>query len=398
MTEERYAARLAAMRHSDVAAILRLAERPDVVSLAGGLPAPESLDIETLEAIERRVFRERGREALGYGPTAGIATLREELARFMTERGRVSDPSEILVTTGGIAALDLVAKAYLDPGDAVLVGAPSYLAALHVFRSYEARMIGVALDEEGMDPDALEGAIAQCPVTPKLLYLVPSFQNPTGLTLGARRRTRILEIALRHGIRVVEDGAYQDLRFEGEAPPLLCAGAPSHVIHINTLSKIVCPSLRLGWVAATPEIAATLTLCKQGQDQCSQTMGQWVARDFIAGDALHRHIERARTLYRGRRDAALRALKTAMPAGTVFTRPEGGFYTWVTLPGDVDTEMLLERAVAEHGVAFVAGAAFYPERGDPRAKTQLRLSYSYVDENAIEDAVARLGRAIADAS
>jgi len=377
------------MRHGDVAAILRLAERPDVLSFAGGLPTPDSFLLEELEALHAEVLRKEGRRALGYGPTAGITSLREELALWMTRRGRSSDVDEILVTTGGIAALDLVAKAFLDPGDSVVVGAPSYLAALHVLRSYEARLISVPVDAEGMDPDALAAALREADPAPKLIYLVPAFQNPTGVTLGAARRHRVLALAREYGLWVIEDGAYQELRFEGVAPALLCALDPDHTIHINTLSKIMSPSLRLGWIAAPRECLDILALCKQGQDQCSQTLGQLVAREFFASRLVERQIAEASELYRRRRDVTLARLAAEMPDGTRWTRPEGGFYTWVSLPGDLDTEALLPRAVEEHHVAYVAGNAFYADRN--RGRQQLRLAYSFLSEQDIASGIARLG-------
>ncbi len=384
------------MRRSDVASILKLAEQPDVLSFAGGLPAPESFLIEDFAELEAAVLRDHGRAALGYGPSAGIAALRETLAERMERFGRPTEANEVLVTTGGIAALDLIAKAYLDPGDAVLVGAPSYLAALHVLRSYEAEIVGVSLDDSGIVPEALEATLsdlARAGRTPKFLYLVPTFQNPTGITLPTARRERVIELAREHGVRVVEDSAYEDLRFEGEAPPRLCRLDPHNVIHINTLSKIVAPSLRLGWLAAPRELVDAFILCKQGQDQCSTTAGQWVAHRFLSEGFAERQIEAAVPLYRERRDATLAALGKAMPEGTHWTRPEGGFYTWVTLPdrfARLDTEAMLPRAIEEQGVAFVAGNAFYAAPAGHPGPRQLRLSYSYLDTAQIERGVQRL--------
>ncbi len=384
-----FATRLEGMRHSDVASILRLAERPDVLSFAGGLPAPEAFLLEEIEALYAEVLHKTGRAALGYGPTAGIVGFRETLGTWMARHGRPTRPDEILVTTGGIAALDLVAKAFLDPGDSVVVGAPSYLAALHVFRSYEARLLSVEVDEGGMDPDALEEVLRGAAPTPKLIYLVPTFQNPAGVTLGEARRRRILELAQHYHVWVIEDGAYQDLRFEGSVPPLLAALDPTHVIHINTLSKIMSPSVRLGWITAPADPLEALLLCKQGQDQCSPTLGQLVAREFLATGLVDRQIAEASALYRTRRDATLASLAAEMPRGTHWTRPEGGFYTWVTLPEGLDAAALLPHAVEQHQVAYVAGNAFYADRS--RGRHQLRLAYSYLAEEAIERGMARLG-------
>lgn len=384
------------MRRSDVASILKLAEQPDVLSFAGGLPAPESFLIEDFAELEAAVLRDHGRAALGYGPSAGIAALRQTLSARMAGFGRPTEPDEILVTTGGIAALDLIAKAYLDPGDLVLVGAPSYLAALHVLRSYEADLVGVDLDEQGIDPHALGATLrrlAEQGRRPKFLYLVPTFQNPTGLTLPAERRRQVLELAREYDLRVVEDSAYEDLRFEGEVPPRLCALDPGNVIHINTLSKIVAPSLRLGWLCAPRAIVDALVLCKQGQDQCSTTAGQWLAHRFLSEGFAERQIAAALPIYRERRDVCLGALAKAMPEGAHWTRPEGGFYTWITLPDSfegLDTEALLPRAVDEQGVAYVAGNAFYAARDGHLGPRQLRLSYSFLDVAQVELGVRRL--------
>jgi 2-aminoadipate transaminase len=388
------ATRLEGMRHGDVASILRLAERPDVLSFAGGLPAPESFLLEEIEALYADVLHKAGRTALGYGPTAGIASFRETLGAWMARHGRPTPPNEILVTTGGIAALDLIAKAFLNPGDAVVVGAPSYLAALHVFRSYEARLLSVAVDEGGMDPEALEETLRGAERPPKLIYLVPAFQNPSGVTLSETRRRRILELAQHYNVWVIEDGAYQDLRFEGGAPPLLAALDPARVLHINTLSKIMSPSARLGWIAAPAEPLELLLLCKQGQDQCSPTLGQLVAREFIARGLVDRQIAEASALYRARRDATLASLAAEMPRGAHWTHPEGGFYTWVTLPEAFDAAALLPRAVEQHQVAYVAGNAFYADRS--RGRHQLRLAYSYLAEEAIGLGIARLGALFRD--
>lgn len=397
---DRFAKRLAGMRRSDVVSILKLAERPDVLSFAGGLPAPESFLIEDFAALEAAILREHGRSALGYGPSAGIAALRGTLAGWMGARGRDTDEDEILVTTGGIAALDLISKALLDPGDEVLVGAPSYLAALHVLRSYEARIESVALDGDGLDPGALEVRLrhdASQGRRPKFLYLVPTFQNPTGLTLSTQRRRRILALAREYDVLVVEDSAYEDLRFEGEAPPRLCALDPDNVLHINTLSKIVAPSLRLGWIAGPRDLIDALILCKQGQDQCSTTAGQWLAHRFLSEGFAQRQIEGAAPIYRERRDVTLAALEKEMPAGSTWTRPEGGFYTWITLPEEFgrapgsDTESLLRQAVDTQGVAYVAGNSFYAASSGHAGPRQLRLAYSYLEVEQLALGVERLG-------
>jgi 2-aminoadipate transaminase len=392
----RYASRIEAIGHSDVVAILKLAERPDVISFAGGLPDPSTFLVEETKEILLEVLAERGHTALGYSPTPGVTPFREWLAEYMTHNGRPTAVEECLVTTGGIAALDLICKALLDPGDTVVVGEPSYLAALHVIKSYEGRFAGVPLDGEGMQPEALEAKLKDLErdlALPKFIYLVPSFQNPAGVTLSEKRRNRIAEIANHYDVPIVEDAAYRDLRFEGQAPPLLCSLDPKTVTHINTLSKIFNPGVRLGWVTGPSELIETLVLAKQGQDQCSTTIGQYLTHAFASRGLLERQKATAVELYRRKRDIMLQALRNHFPAEAHWTKPEGGFYTWVTLPTHMDTEALLPHAIEKASVAYVAGPAFYHDR---TGNHHLRLCYSYVPETQIEEGVRRLGRLVSD--
>ena len=387
---ELYSGRVASMGHSDVAAMLKLAERPEVISFAGGLPDPETFLLEETRAVFEQVLTRMGTAALGYGPTHGITPLREWLAGHMTRMGRPTETAECLITTGGIAALDLICRVLLDPGDRVVVGEPAYLAALHVIRSHQARFVGVPLDDAGMQPDLLEAQLhrlKQQNLRAKFIYLVPSFQNPAGVTLPEERRRAIVDTAARHGVPIVEDAAYRDLRFEGQAPPLLASLDPG-VIHINTLSKVFNPGVRIGWATAPRPLIETLALAKQGQDQCSSTIGQYVAHAFASQGLIDRQRKRAVHIYRRKRDVMLSALERHMPARARWTRPEGGFYTWVTLPEPMDTEALLPRAIEEAGVAYGAGPAFYHDRG---GKNHMRLSYSYASDDRIQEGIKRLG-------
>ena len=385
-----YASRIRSMGHSDVAGMLKLAERPEVISFAGGLPDPDIFLLEEIREVFDEVFRQKGKAALGYGPTNGIGLFREWLAERMTRCGRPSKVDECLVTTGGIAALDLICRVLVDPGDVVIVGKPSYLAALHVIRSYQGRFAGVHVDEAGMVPDALESVLEELRRTstrPKFIYLVPSFQNPSGVTLPENRRRRIVEIAHKYHLPIVEDAAYRDLRFEGDAPPLLASLDPKNVIFINTFSKVFNPGVRIGWITASAPFIETLSLAKQGQDQCSSTIGQYAALAFASKGLIERQISRAVETYGRKRDAMLGALKQHFPKSAHWTRPEGGFYTWVTFPEDIDTESLLPKSIETVSVAYGAGPAFYCDRS---GKEHMRLSYSYVTELQIEEGVQRL--------
>jgi 2-aminoadipate transaminase len=296
-----YAKRVDAMAHSDVVEMLKLSEKPDIISFAGGLPDPDVFFLDEIRAVFESVFSAKGKAALGYGPTKGIGALREWLAEHMTQAGRPAIVDECLVTTGGIAAMDLICRVLLDPGDTVIVGKPSYLAALQVIRSYEGRFSGVPVDEKGMQPDALESTLQELrdrSIQPKFIYLVPSFQNPMGVTLPEDRRNRIVEAAARHGVPIIEDAAYRDLRFEGEAPPLLASMDPENVIFINTFSKIFNPGVRIGWITAAKPLIETMSLAKQGQDQCSSTIGQYAALAFAQEGLIKRQIEGAVSIYR----------------------------------------------------------------------------------------------------
>jgi len=391
-----YSSRIDSMGHSDVVEMLKLAEQPEVISFAGGLPDPETFLLEETRDAFEEAFAQRGRALLGYGPTPGITPLRAWLAEHMTRLGRPSTVEECLITTGGIAALDLICKVLLDPGDVVIVGEPSYVAALQVIRSYQARFAGVPLDDEGMQPDALKSVLEDSRLKslhPKFMYLVPSFQNPSGATLSDERRKTIIEIALAYGVPIVEDAAYRALRFEGQAPPLFAALEPRNVIHINTLSKVFNPGVRLGWVTAPQELIETLALAKQGQDQCSSTIGQYLAFAFASKGLIERQTSAAVEIYRRKRDAMLEALPRYFPANARWTRPQGGFYSWVTLPEGFDTEALLPRAIEEVSVAYAPGPAFYHNR---TGKEHMRLCYSYVSVTEIEEGIRRLGQLLSE--
>lgn len=389
-----YSSRINSMGHSDVAAMLKLAEQPEVISFAGGLPDPTIYLVEEIKEIYEEVFSQRGRAALGYGPVPGITPFREWLAENMTLAGRPSKVDECLVTTGGIAALDLICKVLLDPGDIVIVGEPAYLAALHVVKSYQGRFAGVPLDDKGMQPDALKSTLEDLrrqALRPKFIYLVPTFQNPSGVTLSEGRRKRIVEIAAEYGVPIVEDEAYRDLRFEGQDLSLLASLDPQNVIHINTFSKIFNPGVRIGWVTAPHELIETLALAKQGQDQCSTTIGQYAALAFVSRGLFKQQKDRAVAIYRRKRDVMLAALENYFPKNAHWTKPQGGFYTWVTLPKGTDTEELLPKSIKDVSVAYGAGPSFYHNRS---GKEHMRLCYSYVPDSQIEEGIQRLARII----
>jgi 2-aminoadipate transaminase len=378
-----------------VTEILALAERPDVISLAGGLPDPSVFSLERVRESMERVIRDDGEAALNYGPNPGFTKLREWIAARMGAREKIRVSTEnVLVTSGGIEALNLVAMSSLDPGDAVLVEAPSYLAALHVFRSYQARIEAVAMDGEGLDPDALREKLKRLEragVRPRFLYAIPSFQNPSGATWTAERRERLAALCEESGLPIVEDHAYAELCYDSEPEPALKSITPSNVVFIHTFSKIFSPGARLGWVAADRELIGKLGICKLGTDQCANTLTQRLVYEYGRKGYIEDQVRSSIAIYRRKRDRMEDAMRRHFPEEARWLHPKGGFFVWVRLPDGVDTEALLPLAIEREKTAFVAGPPFFP---DGSGKNFMRLSFSYVPEEKIDEAIERLARAI----
>ena len=386
------ARRLAGVASSPVRELLALIARPDVISFAGGLPAPELFDLPGLrEAFQQALSDVVGRRSLQYAPTEGNAELRELVAERMTRRGLATVADDLLITTGSQQALTLVATALLDPGAVVAVEEPTYLAALQCFQLAGARVVPVASDADGLDPTALAEVIARH--RPALLYLVPTFANPTGRTLTAQRRTAVAELASDSGLWVVEDDPYGELRYRGQplAPLAAKAVAADHVLHLGSFSKIGAPGLRLGWVRAPAALRPALTVAKQAADLHTSTVDQAAAACYLAAHDLDEHVRGLCAAYRARRDAMLAALPGATPPGTTWTEPDGGMFTWLRLPGRVDTAQLLPDAL-RCDVAFVPGAAFFP--ADPDRAT-LRLSFTSHPPDEITEGMRRLSAVLA---
>jgi 2-aminoadipate transaminase len=379
----------------EVTEILKLAERPDVISLAGGLPDPAVFPLERVRESQERVIREEGAIALNYGPNAGFTRLREWIAERMKARENVEvGPENILVTSGGIEALNLVSMAVLDPGDTVLVEAPTYLAALHVFRSQEARIESVATDGDGIVPDALAVKVKELAkegVLPRFLYVIPSFQNPSGATWNGERRRKVVEICDAASIPIVEDHAYAELCYEGEREPSLKSLAPENVVFLHTFSKIFAPGARLGWAAAAPDLVQKLGLAKLGTDQCANTLTQRLVYDYGRHGYIEDQVSASIELYRRKRDRMEEAMRRHLPPETRWIHPRGGFFVWVALPDTIDTEKLLPLAIEREKTAFVAGPPFFADRS---GKSFMRLAFSFVPEERIDEAIARLARAI----
>ncbi|XVV01834.1 PLP-dependent aminotransferase family protein [Actinosynnema sp. CA-248983] len=369
---------------SPVRDLLALINRPEVISFAGGLPAPELFDVDALRAAFDRAV---SRRTLQYAPTEGDADLRGHVAARLTARALPTDAAGLLVTTGSQQALTLLVTALLEPGAVVAVEEPTYLAALQVFQLAGARVVPVAGDEHGMDPAALAEVVER--ERPELLYLVPTFANPTGRTLTAARRREIAALADRHGLWVVEDDPYGELRYRGEPEPALAAFS-ERVLYLGSFSKIGAPGLRLGWLRAPADLLRTLVIVKQAADLHTSTIDQAAAAVYLADNDLDAHIRGLCTAYRERRDAMLAALPSALPAGSRWSDPDGGMFVWVTLPGGVDTAEVLPKALAQD-VAFVPGAPFYATSPD---RSALRLSFTTNTVPEIAEGVRRLGIAL----
>lgn len=379
------AKRSSRMKPSTIREILKLTQRSEVISFAGGLPAPGLFPVEALKAATQKVLGEQGSAALQYSTTEGYAPLRE----WVAEAHRTV-PEAVQVVSGSQQGLDLVAKVLLDPGDKVVVTAPTYMGALRAFDAYEPHYLTVGVDEQGMLPDELEAALKE---GPKLIYAIANFDNPTGITLSLERRHKLAELARAYDVPVYEDDPYGELRFTGEALPTLYSLAPERVIYGGTFSKIMVPGFRLGWLVAAPELLMVVARAKQAADLHTATFTQMVAHEVIKNGFMAGQIKRVRDYYRGQRDAMLKALSAHFPAEVSWTEPQGGMFLWVTLPGGHDATELLNEAV-KRGVAYVPGGPFFAGGG---GENTLRLSYSIATAEEIDKGMASLGSVLHEA-
>jgi DNA-binding transcriptional MocR family regulator len=392
-----YAQRAHGLAASEIRALFAVASRPEVVSLAGGMPYVTALDLDAVAETVARLLRERGATALQYGSGQGDERLREQILEVMAPVGIHAHPDDIVVTTGSQMALDLVVRTFCDPGDVVMVESPSYVGALGVFRSYEARVVHVDMDEQGLSAEALSQAIDQVRADGgqvKLIYTIPSFHNPAGLTQGQQRRQDILEVARRHGVLVLEDDPYGLLGFDGEVPRAMRADEETGVVYLGSFSKTIASGLRVGWAVAPHGVREKLVLAAEAAVLCPSNYAQLTVSEYLATNDWMAQIRTFRGVYRERRDALLGALADHMPPGTTWTEPAGGFYSWVTLPEGLDARAMLPRAVGAL-VAYVPGTGFYLGEAEQEAnRRSLRLSYCYPPPDRIVEGVRRLGNVI----
>lgn len=387
---ERYAARVRGMAASEIRALFAVAARPEIVSFAGGMPFTQALDFDAVEAVAVKVIREHGPTALQYGGGQGRAELREQLIRVMAHEGVPSHVDELIVTVGGQQALELVAKCFLDPGDVLVAEGPTYVGALGAFSSHQAEVVHVPMDDHGMRVDQLEDVLDRLTAagrTPKFVYTIPNHHNPAGVSLSVERRHRLAELAERLDLMILEDNPYGLLDFEGKTWPSLRELVPDRVIYVGTVSKTFAPGARIGWIAAPGPVRDKLILLREAADLCPSNLTQMIVEQWLSSQPWQQQVQTFREVYRERAHVMLDALERELPDGVAFTRPEGGFYIWMTVPPGVDTSDLLAKAI-DHRVAYVPGRGFY---ADGSGGSQLRLCYSFPPSERAREGVARLG-------
>ena len=386
-----YATRMDSLRASEIREILKITQRAEVISFAGGLPAPELFPVEMLKEISVQVLSETGRLALQYSTTEGYEPLRRKIAERIGRKFQTKvSAQQVLITCGSQQALDFSGKLFLDAGDVVLCESPTYLAAISAFRAYQPNFVEVPTDDDGMITQSLENILATTERV-KLIYVIPDFQNPTGRTWSLQRRRELVELATWYGIPVIEDNPYGELRFEGEIlPSLKSMDTAGLVIGTGTFSKTFCPGMRIGWLVAEPEIIEKYVLIKQGADLCTSLRSQMEVDMFMERYDFEGNLQKLTDLYRKRRNAMVESLEAMMPAGVTFTRPQGGLFLWVELPEQLGAVELLQECLKRE-VAFVPGDAFFPNGG---IKNTLRLNYSNMSEERIREGIRRLAEAI----
>jgi 2-aminoadipate transaminase len=389
-----FAQRTNAMRSSAMRDLMAITARPEVISLAGGLPDTSTFPPASFAAQMTKIAQESAAEALQYGPTEGFEETKDCILQVMGAEGMLPDPDDLIVTTGGQQAIDLITKTLVDPGDPVICEAPTYPGAVPVFCSYEADVVQIECDDDGMRIDELEAVLDRLASEgrrPKFIYSVPTFQNPAGVTLSFERRRRLVELARSREVLIAEDNPYGLLRYEGESlPPLYQLEGGDYVIYLGTLSKILSPGIRLGWAAAPPPVMEKIVLGKQASDLCTSTLTQYFVREYFAEGRWREYVDSLVGHYRSRRDAMLEALQRHFPPQAHWTHPAGGLFIWATLPDYIDTTDLLAKALRRN-VAFVPGQSAYV---DGRGASSMRLNFSASGEAEIEEGIRRIGEVV----
>lgn len=394
ISEEFYSVLASRMKASSIREILKIIQSSNVISLAGGMPDPATFPTEEINEVAKQILTKNSARALQYSSTEGLTELREFILNWLAEDNKKAGLDNIMITSGSQQGLDLVSKVLLDPVDIVIVELPSYLAALNAFRSYGGEMVGIPMDDEGMQMDSLEEMLAQLKnegKKVKFIYTISNFQNPAGVTMSLPRRRRILEIARKFEVIILEDNPYDKLRFEGEPiPSIYCLDNEDYVISLGTFSKILCPGLRLAWILGNKEIIEKLVIMKQATDLCTTILNQLIAYEYCSNYDIYKNIKSNIEIYRKKRDVMLEALEKYFPPEATWTKPEGGFFVFATLPEYIDTDEMFPEAIEEK-VAYVSGASFF---ANGEGKNTMRLSFCYPSEEDIEEGVKRLGQVI----
>lgn len=386
----KFAKRMESLKASEIREILKLIENPEIISFAGGLPAPELFPVEEMKEVSRAVLEEDGKKALQYSSTEGYLPLREKIAKRMKEVGVETTAENILITSGSQQGLDFSGKVFLNEGDVVVCESPSYLGAINAFKSYSPKFVEIDTDDDGMDMDALEKVLKEIDHI-KMIYVIPDFQNPSGRTWSIERRKRLIELANEYDLPVIEDNPYGELRFEGERPPAIKAyDTQGRVIYLGTFSKIFCPGLRIGWTLGDGEALQKYIYVKQGADLHTSTLTQREINKFMDLYSIDEHIEKIKTVYRKRRNVMMEAIKNHFPKTVKYTYPEGGLFTWCELPEGMDSKEIFKKSIEEN-VAFVPGGSFYPNGGK---ENTFRLNYSMMSEEKIQEGIERLGKVL----
>jgi 2-aminoadipate transaminase len=389
-----FASRTRVMKSSAMRDLMAVTARPEVISLAGGLPDTSTFPPETFAAVAQRIATESCAKALQYGPTEGLEETKGCIREVMAAEGMRIDPEDMIVTTGGQQVIDLVTKTLIDPGDVVIAEGPTYPGAVPVFSSYEADVVQIDMDADGMRIDLLEETLDRLERDgrrPKFIYTVPSFQNPAGVTMSPPRRKRLVEVAHERELLVLEDNPYGLLRYEGEPnSTLLSLDGGVYVMYLGTFSKILSPGIRLGWVVAPPPVLEKINLGKQGADLCTSTLSQLMVQAYFERGHWRDYVDSVAEIYRSRRDTMLGALAEHFPPQAEWTRPGGGLFVWATLPEFIDTTDLLARALRDN-VAFVPGEAAFL---DGRGRNAMRLNFSSTGEDEIREGIRRIGEVV----
>jgi len=389
-----YSDRAGKMRKSEIRELLKVTQDPEIISFAGGLPNPKSFPVKDLQVITNNVLKTCAHNALQYGTTHGVTELRELIVERSSKEGINTNIDNVLIMSGSQQGLDSVGKIFLNPGDTALVELPSYLGGINAFRSYEANLIGIPVDKDGMDIDLLEETIKKLlkdDVNLKFIYTVPTFQNPAGFVMPESRRKKLIDIATEYDLVIIEDDPYSKLRFDIPAvKPIKAFDDEGRVVYMSTFSKILAPGFRLAWIITSDDISRKIAMCKQALDLCTNTFTQFIACEFIKSGSMDLHIMRICELYKPKRDIMISSIEEYFPDGCVCNKPNGGMFAWPTLPEGIDTEIMFLDALKEK-VAYVHGKAFHVDGGGGRS---MRLNFSYSTNEQIEEGIRRLGDVI----